>query len=640
VPQSLEQEIRTLQSILWSERDPQGRAFAPLADAYLRAGEIKKALDLLTNGMSRHPAFASGHVVATRLYLQQGMHSEAQFAARRALELDGENVVALAALAEALEGVGESDEASRVRATLAQLDPDFDPDEVALAVAQATNPLESTSGGVPRVDAVPGSGGAALVGEAAGDVAAPASEVEPQLAEEETPGAFAELEAREGEAEEPDARTESEPAGDALDAIPGLASLELVPEGEIAEPPASAREEGEESSDLESVVIEPPVDIATLAPEERAEEVVDVGALAPEEPAKEVVDVGTLAPEGSADEVVDVGALAPEERAEEVVDVGALAPDEPAKDVVDVGALAPEEPAKEVVDVGTLAPEESAEEVVDVGALAPEESAEEVTDVGALASEEPSEEAVDVAALAPDLAVDVAVLAPDEPAEVPVEVGALAPQEHEEEIVDLVELAPDEPPEPAVDPATLAPDPLAEGPMDVDSLAPDEPLGQAGDLAALVHELALTGGAVDVGMLAPDSKPTTSGPAEPIYTRTLAELYVRQGVVDKALDVLRHLLEQDPEAGHIRRRIAELEGGDLEPSPEFAAPSPTPADEPEEEETETLARDLAESGAEGHDVDTPFAWTESEADEPSEEAGPPIGDYFDRLLAWQPRKGP
>ena len=98
VSESLEQEIRTLQSLLWSERDPDGRAFAPLADAYRRAGETKEAFDVLTDGMSRHPEFTSGHVVAARLYLEQGMHSEAEFAARRVLDLDGENVSALASL--------------------------------------------------------------------------------------------------------------------------------------------------------------------------------------------------------------------------------------------------------------------------------------------------------------------------------------------------------------------------------------------------------------------------------------------------------------------------------------------------------------------------------------------------------------
>ena len=38
-------------------------------------------------------------MVATRLYSEQGMHAEAEFAARRVLDLDAENVVALSTIA-------------------------------------------------------------------------------------------------------------------------------------------------------------------------------------------------------------------------------------------------------------------------------------------------------------------------------------------------------------------------------------------------------------------------------------------------------------------------------------------------------------------------------------------------------------
>ena len=119
--ETLAQEIRTLRSLFWSDRDPDGRAFVPLADAYVRAGEVKEALDLLADGMSRLPDCASGHVVATRLYLEQGMHSEAEFAAKRALELDSENTVALAALARIFTERGEEGDAARYRAEVARI---------------------------------------------------------------------------------------------------------------------------------------------------------------------------------------------------------------------------------------------------------------------------------------------------------------------------------------------------------------------------------------------------------------------------------------------------------------------------------------------------------------------------------------
>ena len=122
--ESLDQEIRTLQSIYWSERDPDGLAFAPLADAFLRRGEVREALDLLADGTSRHPDVTTGHIVASRLYLEQGMHGEAEFAVRRVLDLDPCNTVALSTLATILDDRGECDETATLRGMLEGLDPD------------------------------------------------------------------------------------------------------------------------------------------------------------------------------------------------------------------------------------------------------------------------------------------------------------------------------------------------------------------------------------------------------------------------------------------------------------------------------------------------------------------------------------
>jgi hypothetical protein len=209
--------------------------------------------------------------------------------------------------------------------------------------------------------------------------------------------------------------------------------------------------------------------------------------------------------------------------------------------------------------------------------------------------------------------------------------------------MDLGALAPDEPAaeEPAMDLGALAPDePVAEEPaMDLGALAPDEPMAEEP--------------AMDLGALAPhgptaDDVHTEDG--EPVYTRTLAELYVRQGLTDRALEVYRRLAEAEPGATDLRVRIAELEGRPV--SPEYVAeegggatsatgaaePAPTAAEDAHD--VETLARDLAESGAEAHDVDTPFAWSggdgspglDSAAER--EDSGPPAVDYFEGLLGW------
>jgi len=122
VTESLEAEIRTLRSLFWSDRDPDGRGFAPLADAYRRAGDAKQALELLGDGMDRHPNFTPGHVVAARLYVEQGLFTEAEIAARRVLDLDPENVDALRSLVRALDESGETIEAAKVREQIATLD--------------------------------------------------------------------------------------------------------------------------------------------------------------------------------------------------------------------------------------------------------------------------------------------------------------------------------------------------------------------------------------------------------------------------------------------------------------------------------------------------------------------------------------
>jgi tetratricopeptide (TPR) repeat protein len=124
VIESLEREIRTLRSLFWSDRDPEGRGFVPLADAYRRAGDLEQALELLNDGLGRHPDFSPGHVVAARLYGEQGLFAEAEIAARSALELDPENVDAMGTLIVALEERGEVDQARGLHNHLSVLDPE------------------------------------------------------------------------------------------------------------------------------------------------------------------------------------------------------------------------------------------------------------------------------------------------------------------------------------------------------------------------------------------------------------------------------------------------------------------------------------------------------------------------------------
>ena len=220
----------------------------------------------------------------------------------------------------------------------------------------------------------------------------------------------------------------------------------------------------------------------------------------------------------------------------------------------------------------------------------------------------------------------------DEPV---LELGSLAPDEPEvddEPVLELGSLAPDEPEvdeDPVLELGALAPDEAEvvddEPVMELDAPAPDEP-----DSAGVVGDI-LSEEAADAPLEEIDEPP--------IYTRTIAELYITQGAVDRAVDVYRHLVEAEPGNTDLTQRLALLEAQLAgEAAPDAEAEESAVPDMSDEETVESLARHLAESGDATHDVDTPFAWTAEEtADAPSD--APPIGEYFTRILAWKPDDG-
>ncbi|MDZ7780313.1 MAG: hypothetical protein U5R14_10340 [Gemmatimonadota bacterium] len=328
VLEPLQEEIRTLHAILGSERDPDGRAFAPLADAYRRAGEPRKAFGLLTDGLARLPDFVSGHVVAAKLYGEQGLLEEGEMAARKALELDPENVRAMASLVAVLERAERHEEAREVRETLVALEPEVLAEE-----------------GLAPADPVAGVGLAPA--EAALDIADLAPEAGPAEA--------------------------VEPAGsaDLVDVVPDEPVLDLE---DLA--PVEI-----DSGDPDRASEETLVDIGALAPDEPAEEApIDIGALAPEEPAEEVADIGAFAPEEPAEEVADIGALAPDEPVPSVAD---LAPDEVPSDAGEsVATTARAEPPEQAAHPSPAASVTPAEDGMD-GPPAPPNPSGDASEEGA-----------------------------------------------------------------------------------------------------------------------------------------------------------------------------------------------------------------------------------------------------------------
>lgn len=107
---SIEEEIRDLHGLFGSPRDPEGRAFVPLADAFRRAGDPSRALEVLESGIERHPDLAAGHLVAGLAFRDLADDAEAERSFRRVLDLDGDNARALIGLGRILKTTGADEE--------------------------------------------------------------------------------------------------------------------------------------------------------------------------------------------------------------------------------------------------------------------------------------------------------------------------------------------------------------------------------------------------------------------------------------------------------------------------------------------------------------------------------------------------
>src|SRR5690242_7221233 len=76
------------------EENPDSLAFAPLADAYRKQGNLEEALQICRKGLERHPNNTSGRVVLGRDYREQGKADAAVSEFKKVLDLDPENLMA------------------------------------------------------------------------------------------------------------------------------------------------------------------------------------------------------------------------------------------------------------------------------------------------------------------------------------------------------------------------------------------------------------------------------------------------------------------------------------------------------------------------------------------------------------------
>jgi tetratricopeptide (TPR) repeat protein len=105
------------------DENPEGRYFAPLADAYRKTGRLDEAIELIQQGLTRHPDYLSAHIVLGRCYLGKKDDPAAKNTFEGVLALDSENIIALKSLAEIGERSGDTIAARRWLDQLLQVDP-------------------------------------------------------------------------------------------------------------------------------------------------------------------------------------------------------------------------------------------------------------------------------------------------------------------------------------------------------------------------------------------------------------------------------------------------------------------------------------------------------------------------------------
>src|SRR5689334_24941560 len=102
--------------------NPQGLTFAPLAEVHRKNGDVARALELLRSGLTLHPDYIPASIVLGRCHLDLGDLPSAETAFTHVLSLDGENVIALKALADIAERQFRFDDAERWLRTLLAID--------------------------------------------------------------------------------------------------------------------------------------------------------------------------------------------------------------------------------------------------------------------------------------------------------------------------------------------------------------------------------------------------------------------------------------------------------------------------------------------------------------------------------------
>jgi tetratricopeptide (TPR) repeat protein len=541
------------------QEDP-ARNFAQLAEAYRKDGRHDDALIILREHLASRPTYVSGLIVLGRCLLDQKNDPEARETFERVLAIDAEHILALRALGEIAERTGDVASARQWYTRLLEIDPMNDEAQAALerlryaplAVAEPEPPPEPP---VEAVEAVQTAEAVETV-EAAEQVAEPPGEDTEALPEPWAPPAPAVPPEREAQRALQDAEAAWAGFGD-VPVREDAARAEEAPE--VPESPPAVEEAASVFPD------EPRTRLADFVIERPSTEyTIDLPPLEPS-PTDEAPEPETGGPEAAAIESSSDAAAAPPEEE--------LAEKEPAAAGSGGGEDSRDEsfPVWEEQDLGRDATAEEAPAGGEGLEFAPFDES-----LGWDAGERLSHE------ISPEDLAEAEELH-EESLEAPVqELPGLErvdlPSEEEMELagrasvdgLEIVEADAEVVPVPGFQTHRLdEPEPVdadlpAEGRTGVPE-APEEAVSAAEPATGERPPMEERGSLVGLPVFLPEEE--TEGPLEveaepePVVTETMAELYVRQGLLPEARETYLKLLAARPGDRRLAARLAELEAG-------------------------------------------------------------------------------
>ena len=104
-------------------RDPTSLAFAPLADAYRKAGRTQEAIRLCREGLARLPHYATARLILAKAYLEEGNTRDAVFELETVLKSSPRDAQAHRLAGEIHRKAGRLEQAASHLEQVAKLDP-------------------------------------------------------------------------------------------------------------------------------------------------------------------------------------------------------------------------------------------------------------------------------------------------------------------------------------------------------------------------------------------------------------------------------------------------------------------------------------------------------------------------------------